>query len=928
MYDSDDYFSDDLVLDDQTLAVLDEEESKFKRSTSSQQTQEDIGPPTKRQKTASTWQPSRALRRSDTLDDTEDLPDISIQNDGTYGLQDKQRPTPRPSSQVQVVSGPPALTQAGPGPTSTSSSRGSVPPSRGRSVMSLARVIHPRPPRPPPSTRTAPASRPPVSSQGIVRSQLAPQPRVAQGALSPSSDAHVAALHQQMEELRKKNEKMQADLQKSQAELESALNAKFAKDGEVTNLRKRIEKTVQDHSVQLAKLKTAKEEADAKQLLLQKQYEADRERLKTEFTFRQHELETTMRKPPGSVRPKKTAQGVPPTPVPVPSQIRAWGQSNAGPSRPHPESPRRPRFGVIPEFERPRRSAPTETRNLPSGFQAGPPRSQAVVGDKGKGKAIPAISASPIRSQANVPGRHSQHAPPSPPPSSPDRQASSSQSFQQDVFAAQMDGGVGMDDFAPPIDVDVPNDVDMADETNVAFTPSTVEDEIEEGVLPNWNIVLHRTILMHALEGSKASTLQLLMCASLADEGQVESYGSALTRILDTLASILNHPDRDFGQLARLVCHAFCEMANLLAVNGLLPPLTALLGLLTNLSYSLPSFHTPLLSLHVSEHDETPQLLSTLCGIIRDRLQRLDGTCEGDEPGLCSLGKKTLALLEALSWNTPWDLENVLSAIPLSPSILTTLLGAARPQWFLVDSTRLLLWLSTRRILFRPLLSFAEPEQAGNDGKPPDFTHLPQIDLLCKLLTDVDRTGPEADELKSNIIMIFGMLSNAHPDAYTLLIESQELIPSLVLYVFHLVTPIWEEDSAHSEDAQAISRTISMVIHTTLLLHHLVVGEESTLSLRDRLYRAPMKTYHGLIHFFILTFGRLSFADSPNWLDAKDKQRLEQVADLSRALLELVVEGPEIESIWGTYQDEVEDVNEVAMEVDDEEAEARKLESM
>ena len=86
--------------------------------------------------------------------------------------------------------------------------------------------------------------------------------------------------------------------------MESALQAKFAKEGEVTILRKRMEKVhgtlsrinstinvmflqiAQDHSAQVAKLQSAKEEADAKRVLLQKQFEADRERLKTELTFK------------------------------------------------------------------------------------------------------------------------------------------------------------------------------------------------------------------------------------------------------------------------------------------------------------------------------------------------------------------------------------------------------------------------------------------------------------------------------------------------------------------------------------------------------------------------------------------------------------------------------------------------------------------
>lgn len=139
-----------------------------------------------------------------------------------------------------------------------------------------------------------------------------------------------------------------------------------------------------------------------------------------------------------------------------------------------------------------------------------------------------------------------------------------------------------------------------------------------------------------------------------------------------------------------------------------------------------------------------------------------------------------------------------------------------------------------------------------------------------------------------------------------------------------------------------MSRTIHIINHATLLLHHLVIGEDATLDLRERLLRAPAKTYQGLIHFFILTFGRLSYANPPYWLDARDRQRLVGVAglysavmsseladdgcaDLARALLERVIQGPELDLIWETYQDEGEENDEAAMDVDDEEVEAQKI---
>lgn len=76
-------------------------------------------------------------------------------------------------------------------------------------------------------------------------------------------------------------------------------------------------------------------------------------------------------------------------------------------------------------------------------------------------------------------------------------------------------------------------------------------------------------MVTHTLQGYKLPTLQLLMCASPADTGQVPSYGAALTRIFDTLGGIPAHPDRDFDRLARIICCALCEITELLAMNNL-----------------------------------------------------------------------------------------------------------------------------------------------------------------------------------------------------------------------------------------------------------------------------------------------------------------------------------------------------------------------
>lgn len=90
MDNSDDYFTDDFILNDDALAILDEEEQKHTLSTQkpskSHSPPAPPAPPPKRQKTETGWIPAPVIRRTETLDDMDDLPEITVQGDGTYGL--------------------------------------------------------------------------------------------------------------------------------------------------------------------------------------------------------------------------------------------------------------------------------------------------------------------------------------------------------------------------------------------------------------------------------------------------------------------------------------------------------------------------------------------------------------------------------------------------------------------------------------------------------------------------------------------------------------------------------------------------------------------------------------------------------------------------------------------------------------------------
>ncbi|KAH7925536.1 hypothetical protein BV22DRAFT_1104899 [Leucogyrophana mollusca] len=638
-------------------------------------------------------------------------------------------------------------------------------------------------------------------------------------------------------------------------------------------------------------------------------------------------METSVRKAPWSVRSNKIGKGPPPTPVPLPSQMLAWNQntSNAGPSRAVPESPRRPRFGDIPRIDRSKKLPNPDSRNMPTGFQAttfpsSPSRSQNAKG-KGTANAIFGAASQSRVASAFESGSQIFNGGPHPPspPSSPIRGAFRSVQSGDNVTTVSEDAQYFDDNPEPNADVE------MTDGTQPPFIATPFEEEIEEVEPRIWSIDLHRSIMTHIAPDRKSSTFQVLMRAP-APSQCAEKYSLSSAQLLEVLSGT-PHSDYDWDYTIGTVCQSLVQMAQVLSISSSIPELSALFSLLAHLTYTIPAFHSVLLSPCEPSQGEkaSPQILLILCAVIREKFVDIK---EGHEEttGLASLVKETLGFLESMCWNLPDELENQLALIPRSPTILAILLDGSRPQWMLGRSTRLLVWFSTRRGLFRSLLSFPEPETPIPEKKPVDFTRLPHIETLCSHLADTSRIGPDADSMKTFILAFFAMLSVSHPDALTILVESQAVIPSLVLYLTHLSMILWEDDQMLMASPSTASSLIRSMNQTLCLFHHLIFHAESMPNLRERLEIAPARQYNGLIHMFIVTIGRMSYAEPPEWVNARDKLELEQLSDLARELLEEVVEGPEGDSIWATYQEDPDRKSDVVMD-DDEEAEARRLDA-
>jgi hypothetical protein len=130
-------------------------------------------------------------------------------------------------------------------------------------------------------------------------------------------------------------------------------------------------------------------------------------------------------------------------------------------------------------------------------------------------------------------------------------------------------------------------------------------------------------------------------------------------------------------------------------------------------------------------------------------------------------------------------------------------------------------------------------------------------------------------------------------------------------------------------------RVMTSLTDTLFLLHHLVMqatDSSASFDLRGCLHQAPHRPFNGIAHIFTVTFARLSYADPPACLEGMEADvevlsgtsflLLSKVAivthlvwvEMARDLLDLVVDGPESESVWNAFQDDPEDPEEMEEE--------------
>ncbi|KAH9917932.1 uncharacterized protein BXZ73DRAFT_53155 [Epithele typhae] len=1072
----DSYFDDDFVLDENSLATLQQEEAKFAatKDTRAQRRPIERGaplPPPKKQKVSHGTSVVRPPRHAAGDDYDDDLPDIAVVADGTYGISGAQPPPPptRTSSgagtstsagagagpQKDVDVGgtgsrydhrrpfvPPSRAPAAPPPrvaptpraptreptvpafqmatsntrssraraSTTSGVRGGPPPSTSTQVLgrlpsrkldpkafaqiasAIEEVKSQRERTPGPSasgggaqtrsnlrrgTPTATRASPVPASGSAAR---AGSPAVMQrGAQSPAAGKHGdrgqqqptrrqstpqaestsdRALKIELEALKAQFEDLMKAQQTTTKQLEDAQSARWAKEGEVSVLRKNMEKAAKDHAAEVVRIKQAKEQAEKGQTEARKEMHAEIERIKTQFQFKQHELESG-RKTPWSVRVKRTVTG-PGTEPPTPQfaalqrhQSQAGGHSGAELTTPSRPGARKGNPGILmrdqgrkahgPENALPITKHPKfENAFLPSVASQQPAQSQYPLRNTTFFASLPrsarnqASQSSPVRksqgggwkadpfgSRAHVHEPEQEDVffgpttqefqPPLPKPRfhiQDDDDDDGPPEHMQELPSSSAPGSSSQEDT-----VTMPTTDDVQTKEEETLEPLIVVDLIHE---------LHKHILTHRHHAATELTLQVLMhdnmLASAAPE-QVHEYSVQSKKFLQCLGGATGTPLPN-EEVLRTVAHSLSSMGQILSVVGSVAQLAALVDLLKVISLGISSF-VPLAiapSGAPGSGDAPPDILLLLCDAVRFSLIPGEDGLSGSQG---NLAKEVLSLLEAICWYIPPELAIRLSAFLRKEGVLSTLVNPSQPTWLLRRTMRVLIVIASYHSLHKQLLSFPLPEDGAEKSGGRNLAKIPHIEAMAAILVDRKRDDAEARLLQHGILHFVTTLAVAHKDALHMLFQSQTLLHSIMSYLRDISDPLFEESEELFESPELVAWTLDTMHRTVILFHYLIMRvDPAMINVHERLFKPNRRRFNGVRHTFYVTFGRISYADPPVTLSSETRRQLDQMSDLAKDILEHLVDGPEVESTWSAFHiDDGPLADAAAAEVDEDEDE-------
>ncbi|CAE6430270.1 unnamed protein product [Rhizoctonia solani] len=879
-----DYDDDDLLLDDDALRKLSEVEDKCgvappktgasnATSLSTVSKRGENPPPPKRTKVT---QPVPATQSDD------DTPDIFVNADGTYALD-----SPGPS----VLSLAPSFIQP-----STAISRG-------------------------------------LSRNGISFTQ---QPSQSQMQVDNSSrDPDAKRLQSEVEALRAQLAKAESEREGLRISLQQNKEVTFAKAGEAENLRRTMSKQTEQHAEEMTRLRHEMVEMEKAKVALEVQMKQDMDRFRTELAFKQDPIRKGFPNVNSTIK-KRQIMGSSHTPQSTQALSRA-AELQSSPLSPTKRPARKamgPRSSHTPQSTQALsraaelQSSPLSPTKRPARKAMGPrappedsfddheensiwPGSSRFQ-DKGKGKGSTTwrddteYGIGPARSLKFEEPEYwrSYPVPATQPPFAP----------EPDVFGANSQPKTPMKsrgEANPNVEVTEP--VDLAEELRM--------------------LLLAHVILFDSSEAWKAFSLQTVLTASIPDFLR-QRFDTACTSLFNAFSGWVppltgedggNSSAWDYS--ARKASLALAQLAQIFQEAGLLDSLHVLVNLLTSISATIPTFARYLLEAGTKDRDSL--ILEVVCDtIVKFFKKPLDS---GDA---WHLAESMLGLCEALASHAKDDCVTShakddcvtrFSILSRRVEVLPILLDLAQPPPWSVRVTRLLAVLGSKPLLSRALLSFPDANPPATkdlarvplldfpDANPPatkDLARVPLLECLCRHLTAFRKHNMSEHyrELYENILTALAQLAIADTQILTILVDSPSLILSLVFFIYHVTSAIWSE-VALAENATGNHETclVQNLRSAVQLLHYLVFSPNPTLNVRERLLYATRGPFNGTIHFFIVSFGRLAFGDPPEYLDTNCCKAIREIRGLSEALLETVVDGPEVDGIYVVFRDSDED---------------------
>ncbi|EPS96293.1 hypothetical protein FOMPIDRAFT_1062315 [Fomitopsis schrenkii] len=444
---------------------------------------------------------------------------------------------------------------------------------------------------------------------------------------------------------------------------------------------------------------------------------------------------------------------------------------------------------------------------------------------------------------------------------------------------------------SPMRDVEMPDSQEDADVEIVDEFPDIV-----------WAAEVHRIILTHRRVSSTQPTMQLLMGASLP-ENTAPEHRDAYARLSRSLLEVMGVMLTDLLKQDHAIQSALdvlIQMADVLQACSALEPMLSLLGMLRLLVVLLPAFSRLMFVRPEGEEDKADVFLDVVCRTTCCHLAPVAGGWSAPSE---ELAKETLGLLGDLAWVVPDEYGSHLGSVPSHPGVLSALLAPTHPTWFLRRSVQTLVLLASHHGIFRSLLTVPEAPANVGDAPPKDFSKIPHIEQLAAYLRDTTRTGKEAELLKDAIMTFVVTLCMAHEDAVTILQQSHLLIPSVVAFLSHITTPLFEEEPELVNNAQQLEATVMRSVRSVSVLYTLVRGaDNSSFNLYNKLRRVATRDIPSMFDVAVVTLARLSWADPP--LEASDEAKLilEEGIEITGILIEDIIDAPQLEDVWLAFQ--------------------------